>query len=167
MLDIAMPVSGDHEVVIHRATPGFWIGDSGTLAKSPRGVSVSASTDCKLFVLPAVAVLRALEVNLADWVSFYRLSHINTAMVLRAFAEVISLPSRTRFARTILRLVSSEGVIVATQEELSRMVGMSRAAFRRNCSLLIELGIIEVEYGYIRVRDRAALEAEAAKVDDD
>lgn len=166
LLDIAIPITNDQEVVIHRATAGFWVGDSGVLAKSRRTISVSAVTDSKVFVLPAVAVLRDLEANPIDWAYFCQLSHMNTSMVLTALAEVISLPSRVRFARTLLRLLSPEGVVHATQEELGRMVGMSRAAFRRTCSLMIELGVIKVEYGSIRVQDRAALEMEADRFEE-
>jgi hypothetical protein len=43
------------------------------------------------------------------------------------------------------------------------MIGMSRAAFRRAFSSLIDAGIVRTEYGKVRILDRAALEAEAAR----
>ena len=166
MLDIAIPVSGDQEVVAHRAMPGFWIGDSALLAGSRRTVSVYAAADSRLFKLPACAVHRNLSEHPEDWMSFYRLSHLNTTLSLRTLAEIISLPPRVRFARALLRLTSTCGTVRLTQQELGRMVGMSRAGFRRSFAALIEQGIVEVEYGGIRIRDRVALEREAARPDE-
>jgi CRP-like cAMP-binding protein len=165
-LDVAVPVDTEREVVVHRATAGFWIGDSALLADSVRALTLSAVSDGQLFKLPASAVYRNLEEHPEDWMCFYRLSHMNTSMSLRALAEVISLPPRARFARALLRLTSPAGAVHVTQEELGRMVGMSRAAFRRAFAALIQQGIVEVEYGRILIRDQMALEAEAKKTDD-
>ena len=166
LLDIAIPVDADREVVVHRASPGFWVGDSALLANSLRSVTISAASDSQLYKLPAAAVQRNLEEHPEDWVCFYRLSHQNVTMCLRALAEVISLPPRARFARVLLRLASTGGDVRVTQEELGRMVGMSRAAFRRSFAALIGEGIVELDYGCIRIRDLAALEREASKVDE-
>jgi CRP-like cAMP-binding protein len=166
LLDVAIPVSNDQEVVVHRAAPGFWVGDSALLAGMRRTISLSAATDCKVFKLPAAAVRRSLDENPGDWACFYRLSHVNTTLSLRALAEVISLPPRARFARALLRMTSSGGEVRVTQEELGRMVGMSRAAFRRSCATLIERGIVDIEYGGIRIKNRQALEQEASGLDE-
>ena len=166
LLDVSLVVSDEREVIIHRATPGFWVGDSALLAGSVRTVAISAPSDAQLFKLPGPAVLQSLERHPEDWICFYRLSHSNVTTSLQALGEVISLPPRTRFARALLRLTSASGTVQLTQEELGRMVGMSRAAFRRAFAALIERGIVEVQYGGIRICDRPALEAEAARTAD-
>lgn len=166
MLDVAIPVSDDQEVVAHRAMPGFWIGDSALLAGSRRTISVHAAADCRVFKLPAPAVHRSLREHPEDWMCFYRLSHLNVTLSMRALAEIISLPPRVRFARALLRLTASGDTVRLTQEELGRMVGMSRAGFRRSFAALIEQGIVHVEYGGIRITDRAALEREAARTEE-
>lgn len=163
LLDVAIPVDPEREVVIHRATAGFWIGDSALLANSVRTLTLSGASDGQLFKLPAAAIYRNLEEHPEDWVCFYRLSHLNANRGIQALAEVIALPPRARFARALLRLTSASGAVHVTQEELGRMVGMSRAAFRRACSALIAQRIVDVEYGRILIRDPAALEREAAK----
>jgi CRP/FNR family transcriptional regulator, cyclic AMP receptor protein len=165
LLDVSISVDSQHDVVIHRATAGFWIGDSALLAGSVRTLTISAASDGQLFKLPAASIQRNLEEHPEDWVCFYRLSHINANRGLNALAEVISLPPRARFARALLRLSSATGSVNVTQEELSRMVGMSRATFRRSFAALIEQGIVTVEYGRIQIRDLPALESEAAKTD--
>jgi CRP/FNR family cyclic AMP-dependent transcriptional regulator len=165
LLDVSVPVDSQHEVVIHRATAGFWIGDSALLAGSVRTLTLSAASDGQLFKLPAASIQRDLEEHPEDWVCFYRLSHINASRSLNALAEVISLPPRARFARALLRLSSATGSVHVTQEELSRMVGMSRATFRRSFAALIEQEIVTVAYGRIQIRDLPALEGEAVKTD--
>jgi CRP-like cAMP-binding protein len=167
LLDVAIPIGAGREVVIHRATAGFWIGDSALLANSIRTLTLSAASDGQLFKLPAAAVFRNLEEHPEDWICFFRLNHLNANRGLQALADVISLPPRARFARALLRLTSSAGAVHVTQEELGRMVGMSRAAFRRSFAALITQGIVEVEYGCILIRDLQALENEAAATEDE
>lgn len=166
LLDVSITVDSHHEVIVHRATEGFWVGDSALLAGSLRTVTISAASDGQLFKIPAASVRRNLEDHPEDWICFYRLSFMNTNRALSALAEVISLPPRARFARALLRLTSTSGSVHVTQEELGRMVGMSRAAFRRSFSALIEQGIVAAEYGRIQIRDLTALEAQAARMDD-
>lgn len=161
LLDVAIPISEDELVTLHRATPGFWIGDSALLAGTSRGVAVLAAADCRVFRLNAGAVRRHLEENPQDWALFFKLSHMNVMQSLAAFAEVVVLPPRARFARVLLRIADSNGIVRATQEDLGSMVGMSRASFRRAMASLIEAGIVETEYGGLRILDRDALEKEA------
>ncbi len=165
LLDVSIAVDLQREVVIHRATAGFWVGDSALLAGSLRTLTLSAASDGQLFKIPAASVLRNLKEHPEDWVCFYRLNHQNVSRALAALAEVISLPPRARFARALLRLTSSAGAVHVTQDELGRMVGMSRATFRRSCAALISQGIVEVEYGRILIRDLHALEMEAARTE--
>lgn len=101
MLDVGIPISEDQEVVVHRALPGFWVGDSALLATSLRTISLYAAADCRLFKLPAAAVHRSLKEYPEDWMCFYRLSHINVTLSLRTLAEIISLPPRVRFRTRI------------------------------------------------------------------
>jgi CRP/FNR family cyclic AMP-dependent transcriptional regulator len=166
LLDVSIAVDPHREVILHRANEGFWVGDAALLAGSLRTVTITAASDGQLFKVPAAAVLRSLEEHPGDWACFYRLSFMNTNRALSALAEVISLPPRTRFARALLRLTSSSGSVHVTQEELGRMVGMSRAAFRRSFAELIERGIVVAEYGRIQICDLAALQAEGARTDD-
>lgn len=166
LLDVSIPVDPQRDVMIHRATPGFWIGDSALLAGSLRTLTLSAASDGQLFKLPSASVLRDLKEHPEDWICFYSLNHQNVTRALAALAEVISLPPRARFARALLRLSSSAGAVHVTQEELGRMVGMSRATFRRSFAALIKEGIVEVEYGRILIRNLPALQSEAARTGD-
>lgn len=161
LLEVSIPILGDEEVTIHRAKPGFWIGDSALLAETTRSITVSAAVESRVFRVPITAVRRSLAEHPEDWVYFLRLNHANASLAVRILAEVLSLPPRARFARMLLRLVGPDGSVRVTQEELGRMAGMSRAAFRRAFTALIEAGAVRTEYGGVQIADRAALERAA------
>ena len=161
LLDIEISVSPTETVMLHRAPRGFWIGDSAMLAGAARTVAVRTAMPSRVFHLPAEGVQRLLREYPAGWVCFYRLSHANVTLALRVLAEVLSLRSGVRSARLLLRLAGPDGQVRATQDELGRLAGMSRAAFRRCLSDLITAGGLGTGYGGVRIADRAALEAAA------
>lgn len=161
LLDIAIPINDQEEVTVHRTTPGFWIGDGALLSSLPREVSVEAATDCRVFRVPITAVQRILGAHPEYWMYFHRLSSRNVTLAVRVLGEMIALPPKARFARLLLRIASPDGSVRVTQEELGRMAGMSRVAFRRAFASLIESGAVETGYGGLRIRDTAALEREA------
>lgn len=159
LLDLVLSLGFEDAVLIHRAGAGFWIGESAVLADATRGVTLRAATECRLFVLPAAAVKRLLAERPAYWTYFYRLSHRNTALAIRVVAELLSLRPKSRFARLLLRLAGPDGKVRATQGELGRLAGMSRAGFRRALGDLIAGGRVVTRYGAVWIVDRAALEA--------
>lgn len=158
-LDFAVAINCDEAVVVHRAPPGFWIGDSGLLAEAPRSIAVTAASDCLVLRVQVAAVRRLLAEHPEYWVCFAKLAHQNATLAINILAEVLSLPPRARFARMLLRMAAADGSLHVTQEELSRMAGMSRAAFRRSFREVIDSGVVSTAYGGIRISDRLALEA--------
>jgi CRP-like cAMP-binding protein len=161
LADVLIPISQDEMVTLHRAHSGFWIGEASILPGARRIVSLIAHTECVVFAIPAPRLQRHLKEMPQDVLPFLALSFSNTQLALSGLSEVLALPPRPRFARMLLRQLSDDGCVRATQTELGAMAGMSRAAFRRAFSELIDAGTIRTEYGKIRVLDRAALEAEA------
>lgn len=159
-VNVSIPISQDEMVTIHKAQPGFWIGDSALLAESARGISITATEECLVLTIPALPLKRMLEKYPHDYAAFYRLSHANVMLAIRVLAETIALPPRARFARMLLRLTSKDGLVNASQTELGAMAGMSRAAFRRSFSELIECGVVKMEYGAVRILDWEALHRE-------
>lgn len=160
-LDIAIPISEDEEVVIHRAPPGLWIGDSALLAGTTRSLTLTAATPAQVVALPAATLRRLLAERPQHWPAFAALAHRNGTLAIQVLAEALALPPRARFARLLLRIADSEGNVRATQEDLGRLAGMSRAAFRRAFGDLIANGVVQLEYAGLRIVDAAALQAEA------
>ncbi len=159
-VDVSIPISDDEWVTIHRAQPGFWIGNSALLSGKPRGVSVVTHDECLILTVPARPLKRMLTEHPEDYACFYRLNHANITKTLNVLAETIALPPRARFARMLLRLSCKDGIVEATQTELGALAGMSRAAFRRAFSDLIEQGFVKMEYGAVRILDMEALRRE-------
>jgi CRP-like cAMP-binding protein len=166
LLDVSIPIGPDEEVTVHRAPPGFWIGDGALLSGLPRLLSVRTAAECRLFRIPHAALVRSLGKHPGDWMYLHRLSTLNATLCMQTLAEVLALPSRARFARLLLRIALRDGTVQATQEELGRMAGMSRAAFRRALRSLIRAGALETGRGTIRIHDRAALERAAQESGD-
>ena len=96
LLDVAIPIHPDEMVTLHRATRGFWIGESALLAETTRGVALIAAADCRVLRLPGDAVRRHLAENPQDWTCFFRLSHMNVMTTIAALAEIVALPPRAR-----------------------------------------------------------------------
>lgn len=161
LVDISLPIDDNEEVTVHRAPPGFWFGDGALLSGVPRLLTVTAATDCQIFRIPHGPLRRHLDENPGDWRYFHHLATLNAVLATGALAEALALPARPRFARVLLRLAGPDGAILATQEEMGRMAGMSRAAFRRAFRSLIEAGVLETGRGTVRIHDREALEREA------
>lgn len=161
LLDIAIPIIGDEECVIHRARSGFWIGDGALIPGAPRTLTVETVTDCRLFRIPFPVLRRHLAGNPADWEYMHRLSTLNATLAVRILSEVLSLPPSVRVARLLLRLASPGGTIASTHEELGRLAGMSRATFGRSLARLIATNAIETRYNEIRIVDLDAVNAEA------
>ncbi|WP_374300895.1 Crp/Fnr family transcriptional regulator [Paracoccus sp. (in: a-proteobacteria)] len=157
LLEVSIPIMGDEEVTIYRARPGFWIGDSALLAGTTRSITVSAASESRIFRIPSGAVHRILAEHPEYWMCFFKLNHANASLAVQILAEVLSLTPRARFARMLLRLAGPDGTVRATQDDLGRMAGMSRAAFRRAFKALIATGAVCTEYGGLRIVDRAAL----------
>lgn len=160
-VDISLPVDEKEEVLVHRAPPGYWIGDWALLSGLARLVSLTAATDCSVFRIPHTPLLRVLEENPGDWRYFYQLATMNGGLAVQTLAETLVLPAGPRFARLLLRLALPDGTVSATQEELGQMAGMSRVAFRRALRALINAGVIVTGRGTVRVTDFAALKREA------
>lgn len=163
MIDISVPIDGDEQITVFRAAPGFWIGDGSLLADMPRLLTISVPVDSMLFRVPGAALSRSLEAHPGDWRHLHRLAGKNGALAVRMLAEALALAPKARFARLLLRIATPEGWVDSTQEDLGRLAGMSRAAFRRAFATLIDSGAVETGRGRIRIRDRSALEAEAGK----
>lgn len=158
--DIGLPVSEDDEVLIHRAGPGFWIGESALLARTTRALSVTAAADCDIFRLPGPAVRAHLAASPGDWPAFFRLSHLNAVLAVATLAEVLTLPPRARLIRAMLRIAGPDGTVPATQDDLARLTGMSRASLHRALAGLIAAGAVRTGYGRLVICDPALLGAD-------
>jgi CRP-like cAMP-binding protein len=158
ILEMTFPLISEEPVVVHRAEPGFWIGDTAILTDQKRLVTVSAATCARVFVIPASSIRRIVKEEPRHWRSFYDLCVTNQVTTLVLLAEAVSLSPRARIARILLRLARPDGSVPGSQEELGRLLGMTRSSVRRALSSLIEMGAVASGYGVLSIRDRTILE---------
>jgi CRP-like cAMP-binding protein len=82
----------------------------------------------------------------------------NTVLTATLLAEVLSLTPRARVARLLLRLADTDGVVEVNQEELARLLGMTRSSIRRAIGSLVDVGLISAGYGRLRIVDHDGLQ---------
>jgi len=157
--ELTLPLVGDEPVTLHRAEPGFWAGESALHARVPRLVSLAAATDARVLFVPAARIRALLAARPDYWRCFYELSHINVTIAVTLLAEALALTPRARLARQLLRLADDDGRALVRQDDLARLIGMTRSSLQRALRGLTETGAVAPGYGCIVVRDRAALEA--------
>ncbi|MCF1707454.1 Crp/Fnr family transcriptional regulator [Tabrizicola sp. J26] len=157
-VEVTLPLVGEEEVTVYRAELGFWIGEAAVLARLPRIISLHAATPCRLFRVPGVALRSLLDRQPELWPGFCALSLQNSGTAVQLLAEALSLSSRARLSRVLLRLSARDVRVEASQHDLARLIGMNRSSLRRALGSLEECGAIEQKYGSIIVRDRQALE---------
>lgn len=155
---------GSEPVTLHRAEPGFWIGESALLANAKRLLSLFAATDCRIFRVPAAPLRQLLAESPHHWPAFYELTHANTGVALILLSEALSLTPRVRLARLLQRLSETQAEIVANQDDLGRLLGLKRSSLRRALNRLTTEGVVTTGYGRIRIADRNRLKAICAEV---
>jgi DNA-binding FadR family transcriptional regulator len=69
------------------------------------------------------------------------------------------LTVRARVSRRLLGIAGGDGDAMITQDELSKLLGVTRPTIRRCLAELEKLGAIETRYRKLRIVDRACLEA--------
>jgi CRP-like cAMP-binding protein len=157
-LEATLPFVGEEPVTIHRAEPGFWIGESALLARTSRLLTIEAAIESRVFRVPAAAIRALVAERPQFWHAFYDLSHLNSSLAVQLLAEALSLTPRARLARHLLRLSDEAGRVRARQDELARLIGMTRSSLQRTLSGLEEGGAIRRGYAGITILDRARLE---------
>ena len=158
-VEIEFAPVGSEPVTLHRAESGFWIGESALLAEAPRIISLNAAVNCRMFRVPASALRQLVAEEPRHWQAFYELTHSNTLMALTLLAEALSLTPRARLSRLLLRLSEASAEIHANQDDLGRVLGMTRSSLRRSLNVLIAERTIATGYGRITILDRERLQS--------
>lgn len=158
-LQITFPLIAEEPVIVYRAEVGFWIGDAAELSSELRLVTVMAAAETRLLHLPSSAI-RILLANRPDhWRSFYQLSMNNLRLAVTQLAEVLALTVRARACRRLLDMTGSNGDAIITQDDLAKLLGVTRPTIRRCLQELEEMGAIETRYRKLKVVKRSVLEA--------
>lgn len=158
-LEITFPLVAEEPVSIHRAEIGFWIGDAAELAEIARIVSLMAASESKLLHLPSHAIQQLLSSQPEHWRAFYRLGALNSRTAVMLLSEALSLTVRARVSRRLLQLAERSHEASITQDDLAKLVGVTRGTLRRCLDDLAARGAIEMRYRRLRVLDSNILAA--------
>ena len=158
-LEVTFPLSGEEPVTVHRAEPGFWIGEAALMANATRLVSLSAALDSRVFHIPVGPMKELLQRDPAVWRILYEQSFDNLTTAVTLIAESLSLSPRARIAKLLLRLADSSGQVSANQDDFGRVIGMTRSSVRRAIASLVESGVVRTGYRTLEVIEPDTLAA--------
>ena len=160
-VQITAPADDGQEFVLHRDGAGFWIGDLALFAGALRLVSVVTTQASQALFFPNLSISRLIQNN-PDYIrDFYALTHENMRTALRIMANLAVTGTEKRLVLRLLHLdegtSKTEGWIDVSQDDLAAMIAVSQPTLHRNLHRLVDLGLIELGYGRVRLLDRGAL----------
>ncbi|WP_333835113.1 Crp/Fnr family transcriptional regulator [Rubrimonas sp.] len=160
-LRISVPRDDGEDYVIHRADPGFWIGDAAQFSDDARLVTLIAVAHTTVVHIPAEALERLVDAEPRLYRDFYALTHWNLRTALRLFVNTLVPESDLRVALRLLHqdelAGQTERGVALAQAEFADLVGLSLPTLQRALRRLAEAGLVELGYGRIRILDRAGL----------
>jgi CRP-like cAMP-binding protein len=160
-LDISIPRADGQDMTVHRAEPGFWIGDSAFFSNQVRLVSVRAAVRSRVVHLPQARLAQLVRTKPEIVLDFYVLSHRNVETTLQLLGNLTVSSSEIRVALRLLlhdeKLPDGETWIRFSQETLAQLVALSVPTLQRALHKLEEARWIEVGYRRVRIVDRAGL----------
>ena len=160
-VEVRIPRADGVDITIHRAEPGFWIGDLAFLSEQRRIISLVAVAPTHVLHLPEPALVALLKKEPAFYRDFYALSHLNTWLALQLLANLAVSGSVARIALRLNIYLDSHpdqgDIIHLTHGQLAELVALSPPTVERGLKELQDRGALELGYGRITVLDREVL----------
>jgi len=160
-LDILIPRLDGEEQLVHRAEPGFWVGDLALFARQQRLIGVRAAARSDMVYLPQDQLRRLIRQDSELIADFYMLTHANMTTALQLLGTLAVPGAEKRLAlRLLLQSEATredDGWIHLSQECLAEFVALSPQSVRRALHGLKARGLIDIGYGKFRIVDREAL----------
>ncbi len=156
------------ELLISLFEPGGWFGEISMFDGLPRTHDAYAVGATELLLIPRERFLALLDARPALYPHFLRMLCRKLRRSFDWIEYEAFLPLPARLSARLLELadgygdVTAEGVMIRLhlpQEELGRMLNVSRQTISKELNALRERGCISLEYGRVLIRDRVALEA--------
>jgi CRP-like cAMP-binding protein len=167
---VIRPVGSDGEDLIHVGEPGFWIGEYSLLTGGPAVVSTVAATAVRILLLPRREFEEMVEQEPRWFRPFASLALERYALMVRQLSDTRLLSPEDRLRARLADLVelrrserSGIGPVVLrlSQEELARIVGVSRQTLNVLLAALRDEGLVEVGFRSLRIADPDRLYATA------
>ncbi len=150
-------------ILVHVATPGWWIGEAALMTDTPRRVTMTARRPSTLLALSPTAVRQLAGEDPETWrrLACITVGHLDHA--LSVIATLTATDPRIRVAVALRRAVRLTGgaptaaIIHVSQDELGELARLTRNALRPVLVELEGLGLIRRGYRRIEIPDTAAL----------
>ena len=159
--NISFPRGDGQDYTLHRAGPGFWVGDLALFSRGPRLVSVRAAEPTQMVQLPANDLARLVRDDPHLYADFYALTYENFQTVYRIIVNLAIPSTDKRIADRLLLEVETRGDgdnwISLSKPELARLVAVSLPTLQRVMRRFAGAGLVTNGYARIQVMDRDAL----------
>ena len=165
-LEVTRPVGPSGEDLVHVGEPGFWIGEYALLTGDVAVVGTVAATAAKVLLLRRAEFERMVAEEPRWFRPFATLALTRYALMVRQLADTRILPPedrlRTRLAdlvalRRAERAIPGPVVLRISQEQLARIVGVSRQTLNPMLAELRTEGLVETGFRSVRIPDPDAL----------
>jgi CRP/FNR family transcriptional regulator, cyclic AMP receptor protein len=163
MVRISMPSTQGREIVLAEIAAGEVFGEIALLDGKERTADAVALTKCELALLERRDVLPIFERDAQACLKLLEVLCERLRGADERISEIAFLDLAARLARALLRAATPESgdhsrKVALTQRELANMVGGVRESVNRCLAQWQRSGVIELDAGWIIIRDREALE---------
>ena len=157
---ISAPSPDGKEIVLADLGTGEVIGEIALLDGKERSADAVALTNCDLLVLERRDMLGYLERHPSIAVKLLELLCERLRRTDQQIGEIAFLGLPTRLAKALMRLSggAAQAKLALSQRELGSMIGGTRESVNRCLREWHRRGFIQLEEGWIIIRDPAALE---------
>ncbi|HMO75637.1 MAG TPA: Crp/Fnr family transcriptional regulator [Sphingopyxis sp.] len=153
---VSYPAVGQ-ELVNMIVKPGRWFGELSVIDGRERPHDAIAAGTALILTVPMAAVA-ALTAAMPDlWRGLALLNCIHHRLGMREAARVRGAPALARLALFLAGGGKADGRLRVTQDELARIVGVSRQHMNGLLHSLADRKLIGLGYGGITIRNRAGL----------
>ncbi len=144
--------------------PGDMVGDVAVLLGGEALFDAFAVTEARLVVIPATGFLEALNLQ-SPFTRQWAIGLSGRVSALQSrLEEVLGGDLRSRIAALLHHELQGPARVVSlTQQTIADLLGVPRTSVTRALRGLQRQGIIEIGYGHIAIRDRAALAASVGR----
>ena len=136
---------------------GSLFGEAAFFDGQPRVSSAVALTDCELVAIDREQVSAQFSQQPELALAMINYLARTVRLLSRQVDDMAFRPARWRIARYLLEQKNEDGLIHATQEEISSAVSVSRVTVSRMLGEFSRQGLVKMSYGAIRLMDRESL----------
>lgn len=156
--------SAGREVLHMIAEPPSWFGELSAIDGQPRTQEATADVASQLLHVPRPALDALLAAEPRLWQHLALLMAHRMRLALLALEDIVQVTPLVRLARRLTLLVEGYGdhthprrVVELSQEQLARMLNVSRQTANQLLKELEALGLVRLAYGEVEIVDPAAL----------